>query len=174
MLYNEEGNFPIHNVTFSLCMFYSLFVWRCVHAPHWGHAVSSPLPQNHHEPSWQHEWTDQALIFTESYYPSDPWPDACVTHTWTEPFLNDSWAKVSQDPTYSKRSVRCVCVYPSCFYFYFYYYYLKENLGLQVAGHNLFWSPSVSMSLRFSSNWKRTCSKRSTISLKLPVECFFG
>lgn len=71
-----------------------------------------------------------------------------------------------------KRSVRCVCVYPSRF-FLFIYYYLKENLELQVAGCNLFWSPSVSMFLRFSSNWKRTCSKQSTISLKLPVECFF-
>lgn len=119
----------------------------------------------------QSAWVNRTDADLQSYHLSDTWPDACVTHTWTEPFLNDSWVKVSQDPTYSRRSVRCVCVYPSHFFYYYLFkkkilsYKLQDLIYFGACLYRYFWD--------FLSNEKELVASEVRLALNYPLSVFF-
>lgn len=157
---------------------FSLFVWRCVHAPHWGHAVSPPLPQTVTSPADSTSEPTGGMRNIRRWI-SQSSPPVCMHLNEPSPIpeLNRFWMIVGSRCHMTQRTVKDLSdVYVSTPLLFLFKKKEKKRekkiYKLQVAERNLFWSPSVSLFLIFSSKWKTTCSKLSKISLKLPVFLF--
>lgn len=136
-------------VIFSFLSF-SLFVWRCVHAPHWVNTMSS-LPNASKSPRAQMtSERNHGVILPFS---------GCMDLLLHPPELNHSSTTVGYRCHMTQHKRSDVYVFTP---------HLKKKL--QVAEHHCVVGFIV-LKVFFQIK-KRTCSKLSTISLKLPVEFF--